>query len=402
MSLLAWSVLRALRALRCGRRLAALLGGGFVLFFMTITGFTASCVRAGIMMLLLLAGELFSRKADSLNSLGLAAMALTLLSPLSAGQLGLELSFGATLGIVLFQSRFSAPARKWKKCRWARPLWEGLSVTAAALVLTAPISLLRLPGGVSLLTFPANLLFVPLSGAAMILGGLSLAIAPLSYLAAPLCDWTLRGVRWLSGLPAPVLRGEGAALAPVFAFCAVIAALALLLRYFGKPVRLRYTAALLCAALVLCGWLPGALQSRKATLQRLETGAGAAYLLSQGGRAALLGCGGDELPAGAAKRALGALGIRQLELLLLPGDDESLSGGAAQLRRDVPVRRVLDAADCAEGFTPFALWEGAQGVFYADHGDIACFVAAAGGAFIIQFSGGLPGEWKEAGALGAD
>jgi len=390
MSLLAWSVFRALRALGCREKLAAVLGSAFVLLFMAVTGFSAPCVRAGIVMLVLMAGELFSRKADSLNSLGLAAMILMLISPLSAGQLGLQLSFGAALGIVLFQGRLSAPM---KKSKWVKPLWEGLCVTAAALVLTMPVQLLRLPGGVSLLTFPANLLFVPVSGAAMILGGLSLLLPPLSYLTAPLCRLMLWGVHRLVGVPAPLIQGDGAVLALVFAFCAAVAAAALLLRYFGRPLRLRYTAALLCAAVVLGGWLPEAVRGGHTRLQRLETGAGLSYLLSDGKRAALLGCGGDQLPAGAAKRALSALGLRELELLLLPGYGEFLSGGAAELRRDVPIKQVFDGADMQGGYTLFTLWEGTYCDFYADGSDIACRITMPEETFILHFSGNLPEPW---------
>ncbi|MDR1928277.1 MAG: competence protein ComEC family protein, partial [Oscillospiraceae bacterium] len=113
MSLLAWSVFRLLQRLRLRKRAAALLASVFVLLFMAVTGFTASCVRAGIMMLVLLGGEIFRRKPDSLNSLGFAALLLCVASPLSAGQVGLQLSFGATLGILLFHRPLCAPLCAW-------------------------------------------------------------------------------------------------------------------------------------------------------------------------------------------------------------------------------------------------------------------------------------------------
>jgi len=399
MSLLAWSVFRLLCALRCPRKASALLASVFVVFFMALTGFSAPCVRAGVMMLLLLAGELFSRRADSLNSMGLAALVLLALSPLSAGQVGMELSFGATLGIVLFQGRFSAPAKKRCESLPKLPrkilysLIESLCVTLAALVIAVPVQLLRLLNGVSLMAIPANLVQVPLSSLLMILGGIS-ALLPerlrgiLAFVTEPLGRLLLKLAQAMADLPTPVLKGSLAALSIPLAVCIAIAAFALLRRYKGKPVPLRCTALACVAVMLLGGWLPGALQSGRTEITRLDTGAGGtSILVSRGRKAALLGCGGDRLPSGAAKSALSAMGARGLELLLLPGNDE----GAADLLRDVPVREVIDA----EGVTEFSLWDGTDGVFYKQGYNSACLLRTEREVLLIQFSGETPENWRE-------
>ena len=403
MSLLAWSVFRLLCAMKCPRKAAALSGGAFVVFFMALTGFSAPCVRSGVMMFLLLAGELFSRQPDSMNSLGLAALVLMAVSPLSAGQAGLELSFGATLGIVLFQGRFAAP---WKKRCVSLPklprkavnfVIEGLCVTLSALILTVPIQLLRLPGGVSLMALPANLVQVPLSSLVMILGGVS-ALLPeplrgaLAFVTEPLGRLLLKSAQVMADLPAPVLRGSLTALAIPLAVCIVIAAMALLRRYVGKPVPLKLTAAACTVVMLLGGWLPGLVQGGRTEIARLETGQGMSVLVSQGRKAALLGCGGDQLPAGAAKSALSAMGARGLEMLLLPGND----AGAAEILRDVAVGEVIDA----EGVTEFSLWDGTQGIFYKNGGDTACLLRTESELVLIQFSGETPIEWREVARLG--
>ena len=403
MSLLAWSLFRLLCALKCPRKAAALFAGAFVVFFVALTGFSAPCVRSGVMMLLLLAGELFSRRADSLNSLGLAALVLMLASPLSAGQVGLELSFGATLGIVLFQGRFAAPLKKRSAPLPKLPrkafnyLNESLCVTLAALVLTVPIQLLRLPNGLSLMALPANLVQVPLSSLLMILGGVSALLpAPLrgalAFVTEPLGRLLLKLAQGMADLPVPVLRGNLVALAVPLAVCVVIAAIALLCRYKGKPVPLKLTATACVAVILLGGWLPGLLQGGRTEITRLETGQGMAVLVSKGRRAALLGCGGDELPAGAAKSALSAMGARGIELLLLPGNDT----GAAEMLRDVQVKEVIEA----EGVTEFNLWEGTDGIFYKQDRNIACLLRTEREILVIQFSGETPEEWREVARLG--
>ena len=406
MSLLAWSLFRLLCALKCPRKASALLAGAFVVFFMALTGFSAPCVRSGVMMLILLAGELFSRRADSLNSLGLAALVLMALSPLSAGQVGLELSFGATLGIVLFQSRFAAPAKKRfaplpkLSRKIAFSLIESLCVTLAALVLAVPIQLLRLPNGVSLTALPANLVQVPLSSLLMILGGVS-ALLPeplrgvLAFVTEPLGRLLLKLAQAMADLPSPVLRGSLTALAIPLAICIAIAALALVRRYRGKPVPLRITSLACVAVMLLGGWLPGVLQSGRTEIQWLDTGTGGtSVLVSRGRKAALLGCDGDQLPAGAAKSALSAMGARGIELLLLPGND----AGAADLLRDVPVREVLDAP----GVTEFSLWDGTDGIFYKDSDTAACLLRTESELVLIQFSGETPEQWREVTRLGPD
>ena len=405
MSLLAWSLFKLLRALKCPQKASSLLSAAFVIFFMALTGFSAPCVRAGVMMLVLLAGELFSRRADSLNSLGLAATLLMLVSPLSAGQLGLQLSFGATLGIVLFQGRFTAPLRErckdWPKIlrRAARFIYEGLGVTIAALVPTVPVQLLRLPGGVSLMALPANLVQVPLSSLAMVLGGVA-ALLPeplrgaLAFVTEPLCRLLLKLAQAMADLPAPVLKGSLEALISPLVVCIVIAAIALLRRYFNRPMPLKITAGICTFVMLLGGWLPGLLQNNRTEITRLETGQGISVLVSRGRKAALLGCDGDELPAGAAKNALSTIGARGLELFVLPGND----AGAVELRRDVAIKEIISA----EGVAEFALWEGADGIFYKDGKDAACLLRTERELVVIRFSGEIPVEWREVERLGDD
>ncbi|MDR2686719.1 MAG: hypothetical protein LBB75_03130, partial [Oscillospiraceae bacterium] len=162
----------------------------------------------------------------------------------------------------------------------------------------------------------------------------------------------------------------------------------------GKPIALRYTALACVVVMLLGGWLPGFLQGGRTEITRLETGQGMCVLASRGRKAALLGCGGDELPAGAAKSALSAMGARGLELLLLPGGD----AGAAEILRDVRVKETIEA----EGITQFSLWEGADGIFRKQGGDIACLLRTESELLVIQFSGETPMEWREARRIGPD
>ena len=79
----------------------------FVLMFIALTGLTTSVVRSGIMMILFYLSRLLLRDCDSFNSLGIAALALTVTNPFSVGDIGMLLSFAATFGILLWADKIS-------------------------------------------------------------------------------------------------------------------------------------------------------------------------------------------------------------------------------------------------------------------------------------------------------
>lgn len=144
-------------------RLRALLTLCLVLLLMAVSGFGPSVCRAGLAAILCQVGSLLLLAPDAVTSLGFAALLLGLQNPYAAGDVGLQLSVCATLG-VLFAGRaarrFGAfcPARGRlgrllnSAAEWALPslfavlftlpvqLWNGLAVSGAAL----PANLLTL------------------------------------------------------------------------------------------------------------------------------------------------------------------------------------------------------------------------------------------------------------------
>lgn len=83
------------------KAVTGILSLGFILGFLLITGFGKSAVRAAVMMSVYLILDMFFYEADSPTSLGLAAILLCLANPYVVGDLGVLLSFSATLGIIL-------------------------------------------------------------------------------------------------------------------------------------------------------------------------------------------------------------------------------------------------------------------------------------------------------------
>ena len=95
-------ILAALLArLRSGPTLRALAIPVSLAFYAQLVGGDAPVVRAAVMASVLVAGRALDLDADLANLLGLAALALLVHRPSSIGDIGFQLSFGATLGLAV-------------------------------------------------------------------------------------------------------------------------------------------------------------------------------------------------------------------------------------------------------------------------------------------------------------
>ena len=148
-------------------RLFAFIGIPILIIFMAMTGFTPSVTRAGIMQLFLICAPIFKRERDSITSLSAALLVLLALNPYSIASVGLQLSFSATLGIILLTPRINSGIkvalrdnalykRKISKAVISF-ITSSLATTTGALVLTLPLTALHF-GYVSLIAPLTNLL----------------------------------------------------------------------------------------------------------------------------------------------------------------------------------------------------------------------------------------------------
>lgn len=129
------------------KKLASLSTIVLIFIFMAVTGFSISVVRAGIMAIVYQLGKIILRQPDSLNSIGLAALIILILNPYSVGDIGMLLSFGATIGIVLWSDKITSYIKnKYKNIkRFKKPLdfiSESVAVTLAAVLAITPITIL--------------------------------------------------------------------------------------------------------------------------------------------------------------------------------------------------------------------------------------------------------------------
>ncbi len=156
-------------------------------WFVVLTRWQPSVLRAAVMATLALGAALVGRDRDTLHTLAVTVTVLLLADPLLARQAGFALSVLATAG-VLFALRHEAhsSARSDRSVRLA----TAVRVTVAAQLATAPV-LLAMAGTVPLASVPANVVAAPAATVAQVLGLLAAALA------AP-------------GLPGAVLLGRAA------------------------------------------------------------------------------------------------------------------------------------------------------------------------------------------------
>lgn len=83
-----------------------------MLVFVALTGFPASAIRAVLMQALMLLAYWRGKTGDTLSYLFVALAVLLAFNPYSAADVGLQLSFAATLGLILFGNRWNQALRR--------------------------------------------------------------------------------------------------------------------------------------------------------------------------------------------------------------------------------------------------------------------------------------------------
>ncbi|TAE59696.1 MAG: ComEC/Rec2 family competence protein [Nostocales cyanobacterium] len=151
--------------------------------FLCLAGFQASILRSVIMGFAALIGLALERKVQQLGSLLLAANLLLLFNPVWIWDLGFQLSFLATLGLIVTATPIT------KRLDWLPPIFASLiAVPLAATVWTLPL-LLHIFSVVAVYSVPLNIITTPfisvISIGGMFSGLVSLIVPDLgSYLSS--------------------------------------------------------------------------------------------------------------------------------------------------------------------------------------------------------------------------
>jgi competence protein ComEC len=199
-----------------GQRRGAMLAVAGIILYTIMVGASAAVVRAALMGTLALFAVQVGRRQLALNTLLGVALLMCLWNPLYIWDVGFQLSFFATLGLILYADSFTRfsnriltklfPSAAGEKV--AELFAEFALLTIAAQLTTIPIMAYQFQR-ISLVSFIANPFILPPQPAVMILGGLAVLLShiwfPLGQVAAwadwPFVVYTIRAVELFDKIP---------------------------------------------------------------------------------------------------------------------------------------------------------------------------------------------------------
>ncbi len=167
-------------------RIAVIVIGGTVM--LALTDFTPSAVRSVLMLFAVYLNYMLAEESDAPTALFVAVALIVLLSPFSVADVGMWLSFGATLGLVTVYPYLDRRLSKAVKGISKAKRLVGIGVTVLkALLLSLVANMFVLPlmwyffGTLSLAALPCNLLLSPLSALFLPLCVISLVLGKLGF-----------------------------------------------------------------------------------------------------------------------------------------------------------------------------------------------------------------------------
>ena len=307
----------------CGnrKRLGAIISIPIIIAFMTVMGNIPSVVRAGIMQIIILLAPLLGRESDSPTSISLALAVILAVNPTASKNAGLQFSFAATAGILMF----AEPIRSWllftlfnKKAfknkifeKLANFISSSISVSIGGCIFTVPLSALYF-GYISIIAPISNLLVLWLISL-VFTGGMVCTLfgfiwTELGRIAASALTYIIRLVKnisfALSKVPFSAIYTESLYLLVWLLTAYIIFAIFLLSRkdknkHKNVFVSVCAVAITLIAALAAAGLIAA---SPALTAAILDVGQGESIVLSSGSDTIIVDCGGNDFE-GAGKTA---------------------------------------------------------------------------------------------------
>jgi len=363
---------RALGQLR--GTIVALLG---IALYTIIVGAEAAVVRAAIMGGISLTVRQLGRRNDGLNALMLSAVIMAIFNANIPWDVGFQLSFFATLGLILYAepfqnwavrvvSRYTTPGAAQKV---AAPISEYFLLTLAAQLTTLPIMAYHFKR-ISLISLIANPFVLPVQPAVMIIGGiaviLSLIWLPLGAVAAfaawPFVAYTIRLVELFSQLPNGVIILGDFSLWLVILFYAALLTWTLARHrvrqlFYGEQPNLPAISAIgiatVMTVLVMVTWRAVfTVPDGNLHLTFLDVGSADAVLIKTPGGRYILVNGGPSasLLSDGLGRRLPPLN-RRLDWLIIASTQENQLSGLPRVVERIPPSKVLWAGNVEASFS---------------------------------------------------
>lgn len=289
--------------------------------FAVLAGMSNSVMRAAFMAAAVYGAELFRRRADTCNSLGIAVILLTAANPFAVRDASFLLSVMGVFGVaVVSPEAVKFAERKNKISKTAKGIITSLCTSA----IIFPVSMLFFDE-VSVVSPISNLLLLPVCTVIMV-GGLTVTVTGgVTFIALPvlkICELLCHFVLWASGLIGRlhfsyIPLGNGFAKAMVIAsVCAAAGVLAVA----KKPdIAAVSVSAMFIISTILIN-IYKAVPDNSVKIAVLEDGSSVTALVHDKRSAAVIDLHNGGKASSAAVKYLNRLGIYDIECLLLNGD----------------------------------------------------------------------------------
>lgn len=344
-----------LKKIGVSKRLNSFLAVMFTVLFMALTGFTPSVMRAGVMLIVLMCGNLAKRTPHSLNSLGFSLFVILTVNPMAAASVSLLLSFFATLGIVTLYQRIDRSLNyrlsviKSKPIKTAvKALLSVFFVSVCATVFTFPVDCVVfgevcLVGPVTnvLVSYAATLMMTA-AGGIVLLFSIPFGVNFCGLLCGILAKYIIYISKVLSSIPYSGIKTDGI-LFGIFVILVLCAAGCCFIIFKNNVSRLKGVVAATVCVSILCSCVHLIYSRNLTTVHIMDVDDGICLVIENEGEKAVIGCGASDLYA--AEDVTYEIYDNTASLLIVPDNKDWNSALLSDITQKVRFDRIISGED---------------------------------------------------------
>lgn len=339
-----------LRRLRVPFKFTVISGMGVVILYTLMTGLGPSVIRAALMLIFILIGKLIDRDAHSVSLLSLVAALMLLYNPAYINDVGFQLSFLVTFGILVSANSVMKKFENSKIPNW---LSGGILIPVIAQIWVAPIQMFYF-NTFSTYSVLANVSIMPFLSIISFGGFVSSVLAIFAPIAKYVCfasdfilKYLLDALVWISNfysnLPHSLLTTTHPCICQILLYYAIV----LLVLYLLKNGFSKKGFAAVC---IICGIL--LLSTVNFPNKNLEVisfdvqNADAFLIKTPQNKYFIIDTGKSPYNSGTSQakviiiKYLKDRGIKNIEALIITHFDNDHSGGAVDLMKNLNVKNV--------------------------------------------------------------
>ena len=342
LAIVGMGVLKLLTLLGVNKNARLITVSAVLIFYMSLTGFSATICRATIMTLITYILFLLRYKSDIFTSLMISVSIIVLLEPYAIFDLSLQLSFLSILGIIACQSIIAPYRPKTRIRRLLFSIPEAILISIFANIAILPIGISKF-GAVSILT-PISTLMFSLVCTLLIYAGILIILLGNFLFLGDIANFVTKSLKWaielLSDTKAAYSRTDFEIIAAITAIIAVLFVGYLLATFKHRRIYAGILSSLYIIVISLTTILNAAVIHKDAL--ELNTELSDAILIKDDGRSALIYNGGNSNNAAySASDYLNTKCISYLDCLILQNYNTLLPEFVEIISSNVKIDRIL-------------------------------------------------------------